>query len=140
MKLYSNNFKYILKFTDNIVLQNCLFVYDYLRGNLPNSFISTFNRINESHQTGTRRAETGLLSIPRYNSTTYGLKSIYKSCINSWNNMSIEINKSEKEKSKSKKEDVIDIDLFKMFSGGALERTATGIAWLSCRYLLAGLY
>ena len=30
----------ILKFNDNIVLQNCLFVYDYLKGNLP-SFLNS---------------------------------------------------------------------------------------------------
>ena len=32
----------ILKFKGNIILQNCLFVYDYLKGNLPNSFIDPF--------------------------------------------------------------------------------------------------
>ena len=39
----------ILKFNDNIVLQNCLFVYDYLKGNLSSSFEFTFNRVDESH-------------------------------------------------------------------------------------------
>ena len=73
----------ILKFNDNIVLQNCLFVYDYLKGILPSSLEFTFNRVDESHSIKTRMAETGMLSIPRFNSTTYGLKSIYKNCINS---------------------------------------------------------
>lgn len=36
---------HILKFTDNILLQNCLFVHDYLRGNLPKSFTDTFNTV-----------------------------------------------------------------------------------------------
>ena len=39
----------ILKFKDNIVLHNCLFVYDYLKGNLPNSFINTFMRFDETY-------------------------------------------------------------------------------------------
>ena len=51
----------ILKFNDNIVLQNCLFVYDYLKGNLPSSFEFTFK---ESHSIKTRMVETGMLSIP----------------------------------------------------------------------------
>ena len=54
----------ILKFQDNIVLQNCLFVYDYLKGNLPSSFDFTFNRVEESHSINIRRAVAGLLSIP----------------------------------------------------------------------------
>ena len=82
----------ILKFNDNIVLQNCLFVYDYLKGNMPSSFEFTFNRVYESHSIKTRMAETGMLSIPRFNSTTYGLKSIYKNCINSWNMLTLQLN------------------------------------------------
>ena len=113
----------ILKFKDSVILQNCLFVYDYFGGNLPSSFVSTFSRVDETHQTGTRSAETGLLSIPRYNSTTFGLKSIYKNCINSWNKMTTEINKIEKDKSKIKRKDVIDIDLYKMYSRSKLKRT-----------------
>ena len=53
----------ILKFKDNIVLQNCLFVYDYLKGNLPNSFINTFKRVDDIHPIITQRAVTGQLVI-----------------------------------------------------------------------------
>ena len=113
----------ILKFKDSVILLNCLFVYDYFRRNLPSSFVSTFNRVDEIHQTGTRSAQTGLLSIPRYNSTTFGLKSIYKNCINSWNKVSTEINKIEQDKSKIKRKDVIDIDLCNMYSRNRLKTT-----------------
>ena len=41
----------------------------------------------ESHKINTRNAIEGSLSIPKYNSTTYGLKSIYKQCIDNWNQM-----------------------------------------------------
>ena len=112
----------ILKFKDNIVLQNCLFVYDYLKGNLPNSFDDTFNRVDEIHSIETRGAKIGMLSIPRYKSTTYGLKSIYKNCINSWNMLTREINKSEKEKPNNKD---TDIDLVKMFSRNKLKSLIT---------------
>ena len=110
----------ILKFKDNIVLKNCLFVYDYLKGNLPKSFEDTFHRVDETHSTETRRAETGMLSIPRYKGTTYGLKSIYKTCINSWNSITNEINKLEKVKSKNKDN---EIDLYKMFTRNKLRTT-----------------
>ena len=61
----------ILKFNENIVFQNCLFVYNYLKGDLLSSFEFTFNRVEESHSIKTRMTETGMLSIPKFNSTTY---------------------------------------------------------------------
>ena len=108
----------ILKFNDNIVLQNYLFVYDYLKGNLPSSFEFTFNRVDESHSIKTRMAETGMLSIPRFNSTTYVLKSIYKNCINSWNMLTFQLNLLEKDKAKN---NYIEIDLLKMHSKNKLK-------------------
>ena len=77
----------ILTFNDNITLLNCLFVYDYIKGNLPKSFNNIFLRIEDTHHNETRGAFTGQLILPIYNSTTYGLKSIYKRCIDSWNLM-----------------------------------------------------
>ena len=124
----------ILKFKDNIVLQNCMFVYDYLKGNLPNSFDDAFNRVDECHSIGTRSAEKGLLLIPRYNGTWYGLKSIYKNCINSWNLLTREINKLEK--AKSKKIDMDDIDLCKMFSRNKLKTTITKHLLSSYSYII----
>ena len=59
------------------------------------SFEFTFNRVEESHSIKTRMAETGMLPIPRFNSTTYGLKS---HCINSWNMLTFQLNLLEKAK------------------------------------------
>ena len=112
----------ILKFKDNIVLQNCLFVYDYLKGNLPSSFDFTFNRVEESHSINTRRAVAGLLSIPKFNSTSYGLKSIYKHCINSWNMLTLKLKSLEKNKAKNK---YIVIDLLTMHSKNKLKSVIT---------------
>ena len=86
----------ILKFKDNIILQNCLFVYDYLKGNLPNSFIDAFRIVDETYPNITQSAVTGQLTIPTHKTTRYGLKSIYKRCIDSWNMISeISLTKSD---------------------------------------------
>ena len=77
----------ILKVMDNIFLQNCLFVHDYFHGNLPHSFNNTFNKVSNSHQLYTRKASDGYLVKSCYNSTTYGINSIYNQCVESWNKM-----------------------------------------------------
>ena len=82
----------ILKFRDSITVNNCLFVYDYFNNNLPTSFKNTFVKTNDLHEYPTRQATTGKLYIPSYKTTTFGLKSIYKRCINSWNNITTQIN------------------------------------------------
>ena len=82
----------ILKFRDSIAVNNCSFVYDYLNKNLPVSFTNTFIRTNDLYEYSTRQATTGKLYIPRYKTTTFGLKFIYKRCIDSWNKLSTEIN------------------------------------------------
>ena len=103
----------ILKFTDNISLYNCVFVFDFLHGNLPKSFCETFRKIEDSHDTETRQACTGMLSIPKYNTTQFGLKSIYKKCINSRNQLTSEINEIEKQKYFNKmKSPYIDLSKF----------------------------
>ena len=57
----------ILKFLDNIELSNCLFVYDYLNKNLPNSYVDTFTRFDEPNATSTtRQAARGMLRKLRY--------------------------------------------------------------------------
>ena len=81
----------ILTFNDNITLLNCLFVYDYIKGKLPKSFNNIFVRIEDTHHNVTRGAFTGQLILSNYNSTTYGLKSIYKRYIDSWNLMTKKI-------------------------------------------------
>ena len=82
----------ILKFRDNIAVNNCLFVYDYFSNELPVSFSNTFKITYDLHKYSTRQATTGKLYIPRYKTTTFGLKCIYKRCIDSWNTLSTEIN------------------------------------------------
>ena len=119
----------ILTFHDHITLLNCLFVYDYLKGNLPKSFDNIFKRIEDLHQTETRSAFIGQLCIPSYNSTTYGLKSIYKKCIDSWNLMTKKLredfeNWQSLEKEPGRKSKKISFDL-KDFSRNELKKTIT---------------
>ena len=40
----------VLKFQDMVRVQNCLFVHDFLNGNLPNSFENTFSKVESTHK------------------------------------------------------------------------------------------
>ena len=102
----------ILKFQDSIAVNNCSFVYDFLNNNLPKSFVKTFIRTNDLHQYKTRQATAGILYIPNYNTTTFGLKCIYKRCINSWNKLSTEFNIMNR-KNNINNQEINDIDLLK---------------------------
>ena len=55
-----------------------------------------------------------MLSIPKYNTTQFGLKSIYKKCINSWNVLTSEINETVKRKFANKMKSP-DVDFVKNF-------------------------
>ena len=114
----------ILKLSDSIRLSNCLFVYDYLHGNLPDSYTNTFIRLEDTAANcSTRQASTGMLHVPMCNSTNFGLKCIYRKCINSWNELTLEINQEEKQKFVNKLK-CPDIDLAKL-SHGKLKKTVT---------------
>ena len=113
----------ILKFQDSISVYNCSFVYDFFHNNLPKSFSNTFLRINDLHQYETRRATAGQLYIPSYKTTAFGLKCIYKRCIDSWNKLSAELNSIHK-KDNIDNHEIKDIDLLK-YSRMVLKDTLT---------------
>ena len=71
----------------------------------------------------TRQACTGMLHIPKFNSVTFGLKSIYTRCMISWNKFTAEINKVHKQKFINKMRST-DIDLTKL-SKTSLKETVT---------------
>jgi hypothetical protein len=75
----------ILKIEDQIELSNCLLVHDYLKGKLPKSFENTFKQLNELNSIATRNTISGCLFIPNVSSTTYGINSITRKSIISWN-------------------------------------------------------
>ena len=66
----------ILKIKDNITLQNCLLVYDFINNKLPKFFKHTFNKLKDVHTINTRNARAGNIYIPFLKTTRYGLKSI----------------------------------------------------------------
>ena len=113
----------ILKLVDSITLNNCIFVHDYLHGHLPQCYINTFTRIDSKHSVDTRQASTGMLINPRCNTVTFGIKSIYKKCIFSWNKLTADINYMQKSKVVNKLK-TIDVD-FVQLSRNKLKETIT---------------
>ena len=102
----------ILKFSDSISVSNCSFVYDYFNNHLPRSFTNTFFRVEDLYTYPTRQATSGQLYRPQYKTTTFGLKCIYKRCIDSWNQFSQEINIINRKNNKSN-HNIEDIDLLR---------------------------
>ena len=75
----------ILKLTDNIKLNNFLFVFDDVNDKLPPALENTFQLTANSHGYSTRSTVLHKVNIPSVRTTVYGLKSItFQSC-HEWN-------------------------------------------------------
>lgn len=61
---------------NNIILTNCLFVFDKLANNLPGVFNKFFKPFKELRNHNTRGSQRYLLSIPKTNTQIIGLNSI----------------------------------------------------------------
>ena len=99
----------ILKVEDNIFLQNCLFVYDYFKGNLPKSFHNIFTKTENIHSIFTRNANKGIVVPNMFNTITYGQKSIYNLCIEAWNKLINEQKRLDNTLRKLNNHDTIDL-------------------------------
>ena len=77
----------ILKLQDFISLQNSLFVHDFLKKKLPKCFDSYFRTLKEAYPIGTKNAKLGCLFIPFVSTSRYGLRSITRQSILSWNSL-----------------------------------------------------
>ncbi len=75
----------IIKINDYVQLQNCLFVYDFLKETLPDSFNDYFTKTKDIYTTETVGSTLGCLFTPFTHTTRYGLNSITRRCITSWN-------------------------------------------------------
>ena len=76
----------ILKLDDLVKLNNCLFIYDYINGLLPNCFEDYFIKMNVMYENfETRNSSMGALFVPSVNTTKYGLNSIAYKSIQCWN-------------------------------------------------------
>ena len=60
-------------------------MYDFLKNNLPTCFAKYFKLVNEIHSIGTKSSEIGCLYVPHFSTKNYGLNSITKKSIDSWN-------------------------------------------------------
>ena len=83
--LYKDN--KILKLDDYIKMQNCLFVHDFLHKNLPECFDDYFQKLDDvyTEETNTINSELGCLYTPFKSTERYGICSITRKCIDSWN-------------------------------------------------------
>ena len=78
----------ILKIENDIELENCLLVHDFLNKKLPHCFETYFTKAEDIHGYPTSNSDLGCLFTPKWSSTRYGLNSITHKCITSWNKFS----------------------------------------------------
>ena len=77
----------ILKINDQIELLNCLFVWDFLYGELPSKFKTYFMRSNDFHGRNLRSNDSNNLFVTQSRTVRYGLFSIKHQSVSSWNNL-----------------------------------------------------
>ena len=70
---------------NNIILNNCLFVFDKLTNNLPDVFDQFFQHLKEQHNHNTRGSQQYLLNTPKTNTQMFGSNSIKIKSIKDWN-------------------------------------------------------
>ena len=83
-----------LKMYDQVTLENCLFVFDQLNKNIPESFTDYFTKIQQVHDHNTRGAQNTHIYTPQIKTTLYGINSIIYQSITAWNNIQKNINKN----------------------------------------------
>ena len=88
--LYSN--LKIIKLSDQITLQNCLFVHDALKKVSPVCFHDYFKKTNQIHSIPTKSSSLGCLYVTKTNTVRYGLNSITRTCISNWNYITQKLN------------------------------------------------
>ena len=70
---------------DLITLQNILYVHDGFHNKLPNCFHEYFTLVSDVHAYNTVGNDLGALYAPDINTKKYGLHSLSKKCVDSWN-------------------------------------------------------
>ena len=77
----------ILKFVDNLKIQNMLLVYYSLNNRLPLSLNNIYQYTQNIHNHNTRSSAKLKLTLPKVDTTTYGLNSIKYQSITDWNKL-----------------------------------------------------
>ena len=80
----------ILKLTDYITVQNCLFAYESINKTLPTPLLDD-NITLSTEGNNTRRDQRNQLEIMRTRTILYGTKSIKSKAIEAWNKVNIQI-------------------------------------------------
>ena len=75
----------INKLKNNIILKNCLFVFDELTNNLPDVFDQLFQPLKEQCNYYTRGSQQYVLNIPKINTQMFGSNSIKVKSTKDWN-------------------------------------------------------
>ena len=75
----------IIKLSDQITIQNCLFVHDTLKKLSPVCFHDYFLPTQDIHPFSTKSSSLGCLYVTKCNTIKYGLNSITRLCISQWN-------------------------------------------------------
>ena len=81
--LYNNS--KILKFRDNITLNNFVFVHDSFKGILPSILNNKFVYLQNSHDHNTRISSQYHVKLPKSNTLTNGINSITGQSARAWN-------------------------------------------------------
>ena len=71
-----NQLKINSSLNTNIILNNCLFVFDKLANNLPDVFDQFFNPFKELYNNNTTGSQQYLLHVPKTNNQMFGSNSI----------------------------------------------------------------
>ena len=75
----------ILKLTDILKVQNCLFMYQVEQNNALATFLPALHS-RDKHNYQTRSATQNLLDVPLARTNKYGKESVNYQCIRDWNN------------------------------------------------------
>ena len=77
----------IIKLTDKISIQNCLFVSKSLNNQLPDIFNNWFAFSSDTHRYETSCSEKDMLKVKSFNTKSHGKQAITYSAINTWNSL-----------------------------------------------------
>ena len=77
----------IIKLSDKIVMENCLFISKSINSNLPPIFNHWFNFSSDSHNYETFSSSKGLLKVKTVNTKKYGREAMTNNSVSSWTNI-----------------------------------------------------
>ena len=86
-KLYKNS--KILKFKDNLTLNNYVYVHDSLKGHLPVALLNNFDYLHEIHDHKTRNSVLQCVKLPNSRTLVYGIHSVIGQSARAWNYLQI---------------------------------------------------